>query len=536
MTEAARPGSRALWGASLLAIVPALLLFPVWNRVFAGHVGPAVLAAVIGWLWIAAIGTSGVLLWQGKERRPFGRTSYILSLATALSGFWLLVFYPAVMSWDALSQWQHAVAGRYTNWVPPLLPMVMHFTRWFVKGPGLLSFLQGSLFWGALFFLILQVAGSRRAFLAHSVLVALLPPLWLYSNAATSVTWGAIFLMLSMGLLIRSVKDGKEGLLFLSVLSLAVAVMFRREAILCVLVPVAAYLLYFPRKRGFAKTALAVAIMGVLSVAPARLIELAPSVSHVQRAQLHGVFTQYVGTMVHSMGRMSPSEIERERQSIDGAFGKGVFLKLIQRYDCSSGDYIIYKRDFPPVLGRIPKDKSFFVLKKVVRTALRHPWAYLEHQLCYLGHLTQFTSLGYQTWGALNDDPVHDAARARLGIPYRSQLPSVKAGYIRLLKSLLGHPVLSLIFRHYIFLLLSAVFLGLGLFRRKIEWIVPSVVSLLNVLAYLMGGPASLWRYLLPSYLGAWVCLPAVVASILRPAGKRSGTIEAESGQQPDSP
>jgi hypothetical protein len=509
---------RVLWGSGLLASIPALLLFSVWNRVFAGQPGTAILSTFISWLWIAVIFVSVAVLWQGKENRLFGLTSYIICLSTALSGFWLLVFYPAVMSIDSLGQWQQALANRYSTWSPPLLPMLMHVTQYFVMTPSLLSFIQGSLFWGALFYLIRQVAKGNRAFLAHSTILVLLPPLWLYSSAINSLTWGAIFLMLAMGFLIKSVNCQKEIAFYLSILSLSIAVMFRREAILCVIVPIVTHLFYFWQKSGFAKKAMVTVIIIVLSVMPSRIIELSPSVARASRSQIHGLFTQYVGTIVHSMRRMSPSEINMERQSIDSEFGKGVFRKLIQRYDCSSGDYIVYKRDYPPVLRRIPNEKNLFILKKVVQTALRHPGGYFKHQACYFGYLSQFSEIAYQSWGVLKEDPRYEASRAKLRISYSTQLPSIKAGYIKLMNILLRRPVFSLIFRHYIFILFSVLFLGLGFFTRKVEWIIPSLVSLVYVLAYLLAGPAGLWRYLLPSYLASWVCLPAVVSSIFRSA------------------
>ncbi len=536
MIDITRVGPRVLWGAGGLAFVPALFLVPAWNKIFAGHPGATVLSTFISWLWIAVIFISGIALWQGKESRLFGLTGYIVCLSTALSGFWLLVFYPAVMSVDALGQWQQALADRYSTWNPPLLPMLMHLTQYFVRTPALLSFIQGSLFWGALFYLIRQVAKGNRAFLVHSALVTLLPPLWLYSNATISMTWGAIFLMLAMAFLIRSVHGRKEAALLLSILSLSIAVMFRREAALCVIVPIVIYLFYFPQKSGWLKKTAITAGMIVLSVAPGRILELSPHVARISKSQFHGIFTQYVGTVVHSMRRMSPSEIDMERRSIDGEFGKGVFQKLIQRYDCSSGDYIIFKRDFPPVLRRIPNEKNLFILKKVIRTAIRHPGGYLRHQLCYFGYLSQFSEIGYQSWGVLKADPKYEAGRARLGIPYGSRLPSIKAGYVKLMNILLERPVFSLIFRHYVFLLFSAIFLGLGFFTRKVEWIVPSLVSLVYLSAYLVAGTASLWRYLLPSYLGSWVCLPAIVSHILSPDKKTRRDGEEGSGRQPVSP
>src|SRR4030042_5848564 len=170
---------RTLWKSGVLAFLPASLLLPVWNRVFAGHPGPIAVATVLAWLWITEVFVSAAVLLQGKESRLSGTTSFIIGLSSLVSGFWLLVFYPAGMSFDALGQWRQALADRYSTWSPPLLPMLMHFTQHFVKSPSLLSFIQGLLFWGALLFLIHRVAGGRRAFLVHSAFVVCLPPLWL---------------------------------------------------------------------------------------------------------------------------------------------------------------------------------------------------------------------------------------------------------------------------------------------------------------------------------------------------------------------
>jgi len=517
MIDTHRVAPKVLWGSAGLASIPALLLFPVWNKIFAGQLGSSVLTTFMGWLWITAIFISAVVLWREEEDRFFGPASYIICLSTALSGFWLLVFFPAVMSVDSLALWQGALNNRYSNWQPPLLAMLMHFTQSLAKTPSLFSFIQGALFWGALFYLIRQVAQGYRLFLVSSVLVVLLPPLWLHSNATASTTWGAVFLMLAMAFLIRSIKGQREISFYLSILSLSIAVMFRREAVLCAIVPIVTYLFFFKQKGGLAKKALVTAIVIVLTIMPGRVIELSPHVVRMSGSQSHGLLNQYVGTVVHSMRLMSREEIDKERQAIDGEFGKGVFRRLIRRYDCRSADYIIYNRHFPRVLKRIPKEKNLFILKKVVQTAIRHPGGDLKHQACHFGQLVQFSGIAYQSWGLLEKDPNYEARRAQLGIPYRTQLPSIKAGYIRLMNASLKSPVFSLLYRHYIFLLFSSLFLVAGFITRRIEWIIPSFFSLVLVVAYLLTGPAGLWRYLLPSYLAAWVCLPAVLSSILRP-------------------
>jgi hypothetical protein len=501
----------------LLASIPALLLFPVWNKIFSGKPGLAVLSTFLNWLWVVVVFISAVVLWQRKESRFFGPTSYIISLSTALSGFWLLVFYPAVLSVDSLALWQGALNNRYSNWQPPLLAMLMHATQSLAKTPSLFSFIQGALFWGALFYLIRQVAQGHRLFLVSSTLVVLLPPLWLHSNAIVSTTWGAVVLMLAMAFLIQSIKGQREISFYLSVLSLSVAVMFRQEAVLCAVVPIVTYLLFLKQKGGLAKKALVIAITITLTIVPGRMIEFSPNVMRLSGSRIHGLFNQYVGTVVHSMRLMSREDIDKERQSIDREFGKGVFRKLIRRYDCRAADYIIFNRHYPRVLKRIPKEKNLFILKKVIQMTIRHPGGYLKHQVCHFGQLSQFSGIAYQSWGVLEKEPHYEARRTQLGIPYNTQIPSIKAGYVKLMNASLRNPVFSLIYRHYIFLLFSVIFLGLGFFAGKKEWIIPSFFSLVIAAVYLLTGPAGLWRYLLPSYLGAWVCLPAVLSSIFRP-------------------
>jgi hypothetical protein len=297
--------------------------------------------------------------------------------------------------------------------------------------------------------------------------------------------------------------------------------MFRQEAVFCVVVPIVTYLVFLKHKGGSAKKVMVTAIIIVVTVVPARVIEFSPKVVRMSGSRIHGLLNQYVGTVVHSMRLMSRSEIEKERQSIDREFGKGIFQRLIRRYDCRAADYIIFNRRFPRVLERIPKEKNLFILKKVIQTAIRHPGGYLKHQACHFGHLSQISGIAYQSWGVLEKEPHYEARRAELGIPYESRLPSIKAGYIRLMNASLKSPVFSLLYRHYIFLLFSTIFLVAGFLTRKTEWIIPSLFSLVYAFTFLLAGPAGLWRYLLPSYLAAWVCLPAVLSSIFRSAARQ---------------
>ena len=433
----------------------------------------------------------------------------------------MLVFYPAVMSSDSTVHWQEALSNQYSTWRPPFLSMLMHLTQHVVKNPSLFSFIQGSLFWGALFYLIRKTARSDRSFLVNSTVIILLPPLWLYSNAAISNTWMAAFLVLSIAFLIEAAKNQREISFFFSLLSLSLAVMFRFEAVVCVLVPIVIYLFGFKKKRSRFKKAAAIPIAIAICIMPSMLIERSPRVVHRPRTQAHGLFNQYVGTIVNSKHLMTQSQMEREEDSIDREFGKGVFRKLISNYDCRAGDYIIFKRHGQRVLRKIPPEKIQYIVRKVIQTAWRHPVGYIKHQVCYFGHLSQFSKTTYQSWGVLKKEPNLEAARSRLGLEFKSKLPSVRAGYVEFMNSLLKSPVLSFLFKHYIFLILSAVFLVVGFLTRKTELMIVSLLSLVYPVGFLIAGPAGLWRYLMISYLGAWTCLLAVLPDILIFAKKR---------------
>jgi len=510
MIRISRVAPKALWLCSGGAFILALLCFPVWHKIWTLQIALTIFSTFLSWLWMTIIFISAFLLWRGKEGRFLGLASYIVFFSTALSGFWLMVFYPAVMSGDSFGYWQGASSNQYTSWHPPLLAMLMHVTQHFEKTPSLFSFVQGSLFWGAIFFLIRQVAKSQRSFLVHSTIIVFLPPLWLYSNAAVSNTWMATFAMFSMAWLIRSIKGRKTIDFFLSVLSFSIAVMFRAEVLLCVIVPIVIYLFLLKQKAGPLKKAITISIIIALSIVPSKLIELSPRVVQRPGPQVHGLFNQYVGTIVNSKHLMTSSELRDEEKSIDSAFGNGVFRKLIEGYNCRSGDYIVFRRHVPPVLGRIPREKNGFIVKKVVLTAFRHPLGYLKHQLCYFGQLSQFSEIGYQTWGVIKPEPRYDAIRASFGFDFKSRLPSVRAGYIKLMNASLRSPLFSLLYRHYIFLIFSVIFLGIGIKTRRMEWVVPSLFSLVYPIGYLLAGTAGIWRYLLISYLGSWVCLLAV--------------------------
>ncbi|MDJ0632058.1 MAG: hypothetical protein QNJ34_02595 [Xenococcaceae cyanobacterium MO_188.B29] len=507
------PLSKNVYWCGSIALVIAILLFSLWYQVFTFQLGFAVLATLISYVWMSILFISTVNLWQEKQTKRLGLASYIILLSTTLSGFWMLVFYPAVMSIDALSHWQQALNNQYHTWHPPALAMLMHLTQYFVNNPSLFSFIQGAFFWGAILYLIRQVVTNNRLFLINSSLIILLPPLWLYSNATVSNTWMATFTLLTIAFLIKSIRHNSKTLFTLSIIALSLGVMFRRETIFFILIVLPIYLLLFGRNSSIFKRVRELILILLIIILPGKIIELSPNVSHDVNPTAHGLLNQYVGTVVNSENLMDESEIDREKLSIEQEFGTGTWQRLLDGYSCFSAGYIVWGnvgKGVPAAIGEVPKEQNSFIVSKIVQTAFRHPLGYLKHQGCYFAYLLQVQrkiSSSYKIWGVFQSNPNIKEQRTQLGIEFQSKLPSIKAWQINLVNNILDSPILSFLFRHYVFLGFSAIFLIVGFSTHRIELIIPSLFSLIYPFGYLIVAPDNLWRYLFPSYLCSWICL-----------------------------
>ncbi|MDJ0742729.1 MAG: hypothetical protein QNJ32_05125 [Xenococcaceae cyanobacterium MO_167.B27] len=500
--------TKTLYWSALIALVLALAIFPIWYQIFNSQLSYVVFSTLISYVWMTVLFISTVHIWQEKLKTRLGTTSYIIFLSTTLSGFWMLVFYPAVLSIDALYHWQDALNNQYNTWHPPILAMLMHLTQYFVNNPSLFSFIQGTLFWGSIFYLIRQVVRNNRLFLINCSLIILLPSLWLYSNATVSNNWMTSFTLLTIAFLIKSIHQNSKTLFTLSIITLSMGVTFRRETIFFVLIVMPIYILFFGRNSSLLKKSRELILILLIILLPGKIIELSPNVDRNNNPTSHGLLNQYVGTVYYSRNIMDESEINREKQSINQEFGSGTFQKLLDGYMCASAGYIVWDKDVPAAIGKIPKEQNSFIVSKIIQTAIRHPLGYLTHQACYTAYLLQVpNNPSYQTWGILKEQPIVTQERAQMGIEFDSKLPTIKAWYVNLLNTLLDNKIFSLIFRHYIFLTLSAIFLVVGLLNRKIELIIPSLFSVIYPVGYLIVAPANLWRYLLPSYLCSWICL-----------------------------
>lgn len=524
--------NRTVCLSGLIALLIAIALFPIWHQIFtpsalAAHLETAVFreearlygashalaAAICSWLIMATLFISSVHIWQGQIRKRFSVVSYILLLSVTLSGFWMLVLYPGILSYDALNHWSQALNNQYNAWWPPILAMGMHVTQYFVNDPSLFTFIQGAFFWSASLYLLWVIVQKGIFFLFNASIFILIPPIWLYSNAAVSNTWMATFVMLSAALLIQASRRTNRAFFLASVLSLSLAVCFRREAIFLVIIPIVVYLFYFSLPLRLSRKLLHLITVTltvlVLTTIPSKLITLSPNVSG-ESPTGYVFLSQYVGTLSNA-NSLELSEIAAERRSIDQKFGAGTFDEILKTYGCGNSQAAIRYFQENTFRGETKQAILFqntkFVLRKVVTTVLRHPKAYLQHKACNFSQTLQLSRMMYNTWGLIEPGPL--GARGRLNIPLNSQLPNVKAAYVAMLEKMLNHTLLTFLFRHYIFLILSVLFLGFGLLVRKLEFIIPSVFSVVYPIGLLIPDSFPHWRYLFVCYVLAWLCLLA---------------------------
>jgi len=175
-----------------------------------------------------------------------------------------------------------------------------------------------------------------------------------------------------MGFLIQAVKGPKIFPFYLSVLCISAAGMFREEALLCVIVPLAVYVFLSGKKSGLAKKAATVVIMAVLAAAPAPH-RTQPSCDPAATSRCMDCSPNMFGTIVHSLRRMSRRKSKGKGRPSTRVWEGCSFRSSLKGTTAARGDYIIYNRDYPRVMRGIPREKNFFVLKKVVQTALRQP-------------------------------------------------------------------------------------------------------------------------------------------------------------------
>lgn len=468
------------------------------------------LAALFG-LWAVF---SASYVWIGRPKPHFSSASFIVAAALTMSLFWLLVFFPGRMTVDSLASWKEAGVGAYSTYQAPFVAMLMRMTQAFCDGPALYAFLQGWAFWAGILFVLRQVIKNDKGFLFASLLFLGNPALWIYTSTIVSNVFSAAFALVALGCFLRLVQTDRFRYGWLGSAALALALCFRHDPLFLAVVPLLCMGFGVKGKKGSRSWAAMQAVgMTLLVLVPGRMIERLPSVVDHNTPYGFALINQYVGTVYHARGTMNPEAFEQERVSMDERFGRGTLERLLKYYQCDSANYMTEWEGHHDIIRtqRI-RDEQDFIVHKVITAASTWPGAYLEHKSCNLAHVLQVPGIQYfYAVGYRIEEDRHFLKGS--GIEYDSYLPALRDRLLSDLLEMVYSPKWMWLFRHWIYLVICAVVLVLGLLRKTPEMVLPGLVGLLSFLGFVVPDAFPDWRHLLLVYLCGWLSLAGLVGT-----------------------
>jgi len=176
--------------------------------------------------------------------RSIGYLLIVVLFAAAAIGQGLS-YWPGIMTWDAITQYDQAVQGYFEDWHPPLMAWIWRQLIAIKAGPALMYLLQLGLYWAG-YGLIAAAAIKRRQPLAACLILAcaLMPfPLALMGSVLKDCLMEGFFLT-GVGLLLWVQRAPHWGLRIAAMLSLLLGALLRFNAFLAV-VPLLVSLLPF---------------------------------------------------------------------------------------------------------------------------------------------------------------------------------------------------------------------------------------------------------------------------------------------------
>ncbi|WP_238542361.1 hypothetical protein [Sphingomonas sp. PAMC 26621] len=293
----------------------------------------------------------------------------------------LAVFWPGIMTWDAIRQYGQAVSGQYDDWHPPAMNWLWHQLRHVADGPAPMLVLQASLYWGGTLLLLLAALRRGRRGAAVTIGVLALSPIALVlvgTILKDSLFAGA--LLLAAGLLAIA-PPGARWPRIVAALVLVAAATLRFNA-----VPACLPLLVALCPAAWRATLPRLAAISVLAAVPLVLaLPLANAALHAERSgvELSLVIYDLAGTGRFSHADTFPPLAARDPVAVN------------------RGCYSPISWDSYAWWGPAPCPIGFAALRAPLATKpgpygwwlaalAAHPVAYLEHRLTHFDRNTRF--------------------------------------------------------------------------------------------------------------------------------------------------
>jgi hypothetical protein len=505
-------------GVLLAESAPGVFLLPgVFRVVFLR----AILVFLAGFLLLSATLVLIARAWRdGAAKGKLAPRSLMVAGAVTISAFWTAVFFPGTMSPDSMNQWQQAVTGHYAAWHPLGMTLVMRaihlaMASWSMNAQiAVNAWLQGTLFWGAIFALLDLGALPLRRKIVLCVLMAAYYPLWLF----TITLWKDVWLAIAWFTLLWWSKPyflarlwtlrGWMGMVLLLAFS-----MLQRHTMWVSFFALAGFWgLHRLFKFGWHKE-LRFALISAAGLAGAFSIQAI--VHRVLKPEDNGKLVNWTllyevaGTVHFSSRPLDEWQSLRTYQFL----GKARFEQVARDFTCGGSlDYLVYPPGHPMELEEVLEGR--FAIDDLPVVVSRSPLAYLQQRGCSVAHVM---GLVHGEIPPLYRETIEEN---RFGITEASLLPRVRRLVVRLEHAATRSRVFQLPLRHGLVVLasgLAALLMSLGMRRSPNRQVVLYLFAAGVVLLcpLLVITPAPDWRYLMPANV-CWACGVLISLASLR--------------------
>ena len=371
-----------------------ILPWKFWNRWTC-----SIMATFLSFCMMLILFISSVHIWQGQPRKWLGIWSYKIVLSLTLSGFWMLVYYPAIMSADSLNQWSQALSNHYDDWHPPIMTLGMRSTLWVTDSPALFAFIQGfCLYFSVYLFIDLLLQSQKirsRLQLLCFTLVPLIPTLWNYSVTLWKDVWLCTSFLLMLFSLLKSKETKKTAWFILYLILFGLSISLRTSAIFYF--PFFAFesFVYLKQKLRFQTIAvIAIALFSIF--VPLGFPQGINYLANANETHQEGKAILYdiIGTYLHT-NPPRPDSFQEFFTPLANDTKTTSYERLKQFYSPISGDDYVWHQDAIFNYQKVEDNRTKILQFLLFKSILQHPIAYLRHKSQVWDYLLGFRGPQY---------------------------------------------------------------------------------------------------------------------------------------------
>jgi hypothetical protein len=404
------------------------------------------------------------------------------------------------MTWDAVRQYEQALAGKYDDWHPPAMAWLWRHLIPIHQGPLPMLIIQLGLFWSGMAMLCWWARRAERPWLGVTLIGCALMPISLALMGAVlkdCLMTGALMAACGIMALTSTQPDGRPGLRILGIALLVAASTLRFNAFMAT-VPIGLALLPAAWRATWPRFALATAALSLLMMAAV------PLSNRLLHAEKTGVELSLVIFDLGGITRYSSVDAFPPLDNVAHPVAVNRVCYLPVKWDSYSWWYI---RDCPIEFYGI---QDWFADNKVnpelywIKAILAHPVAYAEHRLVHFNIATRFLVHDEsEVAGQIQDAPNTWGYK----IPRNALTRAIETGTAALSHTPLEWPI--------VFIALAIGAMGLAPALPSGRLILPfAASSFLYGMGYLLVSVASEIRYHLWTMLAAAFATAIVVADL----------------------